>query len=277
MTCWCAGQFYSFRNDITLPTDVWFPSTATVKPSEAIQGVLGVETFLGRDRDYLLTVEGYYKKMSNLLEYKDTASFSLDVPLESSFTVGNGEAYGVEFFLNKQIGAITGWIGYTLSWTRRTFPELNNGKPFYPRYDRRHDASLVLTYKIGDSWELGASWVYGTGQAFTVPTGQYQFQPIDDQYYWGQTTFDYSERNGYRIPAFHKLDLNFMHSYSWFGLPWQLSLNIYNVYSRRNVFAQFTTTEGEYDQETGEYIEHVVLKRITLFPIIPTVGLSFKF
>lgn len=265
------------RNDITLPTDVWFPSTSTIEPSEALQGVLGVETYLS-DREYLLSVEGYYKKMYNLLEYKDTASFSLDVPLETSFTSGDGEAYGVELFLNKQIGALTGWIGYTLAWTRRTFPELNDGKPFYPRYDRRHDVSLVLTYRIGESWELGASWVYGTGQAYTVATGQYAFQPPEDNYYQnGDFHLDYSERNGYRIPAFHKLDLNFMHSFSWFGLPWQLSLNVYNAYNRRNVFAQYATHEFVIDPNTGLLTNKIVLKRVTLFPVIPTVGLSFKF
>jgi len=266
------------RNDITLPTDVWFPSTGTIKPSEAYQGVLGFETYLS-DREYLLSVEGYYKKMHNLLEYKDTASFSLDVPLETSFTSGDGDAYGVELFLNKQIGKLSGWVGYTLAWTRRTFAELNNGASFYPRYDRRHDISVVLTYRLGDSWELGASWVYGTGQAVTVATGQYAFQPVEDNFYNpnGDVHLDYSSRNGYRIPAFHKLDLNFMHSFSWFGLPWQLSLNVYNAYNRRNVFAQYATTDFVYDPNTGLYMNKVVLKQITLFPVIPTVGLSFKF
>ncbi|MEP7217966.1 MAG: TonB-dependent receptor, partial [Bacteroidota bacterium] len=155
------------RNDIPLPTDVWFPSTTTIKPSESYQGVLGLESYFD-DRTYLFTVEGYYKKMKNLLEYKDTVSLSLDVPLETSFTAGDGDAYGLEFFLNKQIGSFTGWLGYTLAWTQRTFPELNGGKPFYPRYDRRHDISVVLTYKLGESWEMGATWVYGTGQAFTM-------------------------------------------------------------------------------------------------------------
>jgi len=263
------------RNDIALPTDVWFPSTEMVKPAESIQGVLGYETNLF-DREYVFSVEGYYKTMKNLLEYKDTASFSLSVPLETAFTSGKGEAYGVEVFLNKKVGALTGWLGYTLSWATRTFPELNNGKTYYPRYDRRHDVSAVLTYRIGESWEFGASWVYGTGQAYTVPTGAYQY-PYDDLQYpnpnsdYSNNRLDYTERNNYRIPAFHKLDLNFTHSFSWFKLPWQVSINIYNVYNRRNVFAQDVTTS--YKGDVPQY----KIRQYTLFPIIPTFGLSCKF
>jgi hypothetical protein len=271
------------RNDISLPTDVWFPSTETVRPSESMQGVLGVESSLF-DGEYLLTVEGYYKTMRNVLEYKDTASFSLDVPLENAFAAGDGEAYGVEFFLNKRIGEVTGWIGYTLAWTRRTFEELNFGRPFYPRHDRRHDISLVLVYRLGESWELGATWVYGTGQAYTVPTGQYRFghteidDPSRDPSGIGYSErLDYTERNEYRLPAFHKLDLNFAHSFSWFKLPFKLSLNIYNAYGRKNVFAQYVDREYTRDPVTGEYFDEYKFKRFTLFPFVPTIGLSFKF
>jgi len=153
-----ADQFLHLivRNDISLPTDVWFPSTGNVKPEAAQQGVLGIETSLF-DGEYFFSVEGYFKSMQHLYEYKDTAVFSLDVPLESSFTSGDGKAYGIEFFLNKKAGNFTGWLGYTLSWTTRTFPELNNGKTFYPRYDRRHDITAVATYKLSDSWEIGAT------------------------------------------------------------------------------------------------------------------------
>lgn len=265
------------RNDIPLPTDVWFPSTALIKPAEAIQGVIGMETNLF-DKQYLFTVEGYYKKMDNLLEYKDTASFSLFVPLEQSFASGSGEAYGLEFFLNKRTGSFTGWIGYSLSWTKRLFQELNNGRPFYPRYDRRHDISVVLTYHLGESWELGATWVFGTGQSYTMPTGRYEFshvtgRPLGDEYFYQNYREDYTERNGYRLPPFHKLDLNFMHKFSWFDLPWQVSINIYNAYNHRNVFAQFVNEH--YNPDTDEF--ELKIQRLTLFPIIPTFGLSFKF
>ncbi|MBC8144516.1 MAG: hypothetical protein H7X80_02955, partial [bacterium] len=269
------------RTDISLPTDVWFPSTNTVLPGEAMQGVLGIETSLFGS-EYLFTVEGYYKTMRNVLEYKDTASFSIDVPLENSFAAGDGVAYGVEVFLNKRIGSFTGWIGYTLAWTRRTFGELNRGLPFYPRHDRRHDISVVLVQRIGESWELGATWVYGTGQAYTVPTGQYHFNHdevpgTDDDYFYYDNRLDYTGRNEYRLPAFHKLDLNFAHSFTMFTLPFKLSLNLYNAYGHKNVFAQFVESEQVQDPMTGEFYDNYKFKRFTLFPFVPTIGLSFKF
>jgi len=276
-----ADQFLHLivRNDISLPTDVWFPSTQTIKPEAAQQGVLGLETsILGQD--YFVSVEGYYKSMQHLYEYKDTATFSLDVPLENSFTEGTGVAYGVEFFLNKRAGPLTGWIGYTLAWTRRTFPELNNGKPFYPRYDRRHDISVVLAYKLNERWEFGATWTYGTGQAVTVPTNQYYFQPVNPidyfQYYTNNSTLGYGERNNYRLPAFHKLDISATHSFTWFGLPWKLMLDVYNVYSRQNVFLQNIQRTDTFDN-LGNRTSTLQVHRVTLFPIIPTFGLSCAF
>jgi hypothetical protein len=267
------------RNDITLPTDVWFPSTTTVKPEEAIQYVAGVQTHLFNN-EYLFSVEGYYKSMKNLYEYKDTASFSLNVPLETSFTAGTGEAYGVEVFLNKQIGAFTGWLGYTLSWTSRLFPELNNGQAFYPRYDERHDIQAAFTYRLGESWEFGATWTYATGQAYTMPTGQYEMdrsaEKTPGQYYYDGGYTEYSTRNGWRLPPFHKLDLNFTHSFKWFDLPWQVSINVYNAYNHQNVFSQWVERDynGYYDDlHASPYVIH----QVTLFPVIPTFGLSCKF
>lgn len=259
------------RNDITLPTDLWFPSTSKIKPSKSWQVVLGMEQLINNG-EYLISAEFYYKDMKNLLEYKDSAAFSLGIPLEDQFTSGRGVAYGFELFLNKRIGKLTGWIGYTLAWTKRQFDELNNGKWFYPRYDRRHDVSIVLTYELGKRWELGASWVYGTGQAYTMPTGIYSYQsPIFGDNY-GEIKYQYTERNGSRLPAFHKLDLNFIYKFTWFDIPWQLSLNIYNAYNRKNPFAWYV--KNTYD-EKGQ--EHRQVKQLTLFPIIPTIGISFKF
>ncbi len=267
------------RNDIALPTDVWFPSTATVKPEEAVQGVVGMQTHLF-DNQYFFSVEAYYKSMWNLYEYKDTASFSLNVPLESSFTSGTGKAYGIEFFLNKQVGNFTGWLGYTLSWVIETFPELNNGQPFYPRYDERHDIQAVLTYRLGETWELGATWTYATGQAYTMPTGQFSLSPPpqgQNGYSYSDDQLEYTDRNAYRLPAFHKLDLNFSHSFSWFRLPWEVSINIYNAYNHLNTFGQFVE-RGEIIDSQGNYtLGPYQVHRITLFPIIPTFGLSCKF
>lgn len=259
------------RNDITLPTDLWFPSTSKTKPSKSWQVVLGTEQLINNG-EYLISAELYYKDMQNLLEYKDSATFSFGIPLENQFTSGRGIAYGFELFINKRIGSLTGWIGYTLAWTKRQFDELNNGKWFYPRYDRRHDISIVLTYELGERWELGASWVYGTGQAYTMPTGIYGYQSPFPGDYYKEIKYQYTERNGARLPAFHKLDLNFIYKFNWFNIPWQLSLNIYNAYNRKNPFAWYV--KNTYNDKGEERRE---VKQLTLFPIIPTFGINFKF
>ena len=138
-----ANQFLHLisRQDINLPTDLWFPSTNNLKPSEADQIILGVHKDLTDDKMYRFTIESYYKKMRNLLEYKEDAVFSFGLPLEDQFTSGDGTSYGVELFLEKRFGDLTGWIGYTWAYTTRDFADLNQGKEFFPRYDRRHDVS----------------------------------------------------------------------------------------------------------------------------------------
>lgn len=258
------------RNDIFLPTDLWFPSTSTILPSQSWQAVLGTEYSMNNG-EYVISLESYYKYMKNIHEYKDSSVFSFGIPLESQFTSGQGEAYGIELFINKRLGSFTGWIGYTLAWTRRQFDELNGGNWFSPRYDQRHDIQIVLNYEFSDSWELGASWVYATGQAFTMPTSTYQFQQPEDYDFSSKYTF--SERNGVRMAPFHKLDLNFMRKFTWFGLPFQLSINIYNVYNRQNPFLWYI--DNVWDDKTSSYTKQ--LKQVTLFPIIPSLGLSFKF
>jgi TonB dependent receptor-like, beta-barrel/TonB-dependent Receptor Plug Domain/Carboxypeptidase regulatory-like domain len=264
------------RDDISVPTDLWFPSTETVLPSWSIQGVVGLETGLFDDH-YSLAVEGYFKKMKNLYEYRDGADFSFGVPVESQFTSGTGVAYGLEFLLNKPAGPFTGWLGYTLAWTSRTFPDLNYGRSFPPRYDQRHSISAVLTYRLGDHWEFGATWEYGTGQASTLPTGQYIFARIDGRDMHdvrsGDLYFDYTERNAHRLPAFHKLDLSFVHKFRWFNLPFQFSINVYNAYNRANVFREILEVRPTAVPRAAK----PVIRRITLFPIIPTLGLTVKF
>ncbi|MFM8473449.1 MAG: TonB-dependent receptor plug domain-containing protein, partial [Planctomycetia bacterium] len=261
------------RNDINLPTDLWFPSTKTIRPERSEQFILGCEWGLGEERSYVIQAEAYYKDMRNLYEYKDTASFTLfGAPLESQFTRGDGRAYGFEFFLNKRMGDLTGWIGYTLSWTTRTFPELNRGKEFYARYDRRHDASVTLSYKLSKSIDLGVSWVYGTGFAYTMPTGQYSFggsNPGEGQ----QVEQTFTDRNGYRLPAYHRLDVNIGFITTVFGLESTINLSVYNAYNRLNPFAQYF--EQEYD--TASRTTKLVLKQLTLFPIIPSLAWNFTF
>jgi hypothetical protein len=256
------------RNDVSLPTDVWFPSTSKIEPSRSVQGVLGYQTTLDENA-WRFTAETYYKTMENLYEYRDDAEFTLGVPLESQFTSGSGRAYGLELFLQRQLGDLTGWIGYTLAWTERTFPQLNGGKTFTPRYDRRHDVSIALQYRIGKTWRLGATWQYATGAAYTVPSAQY----VTGNPEWGNTQDFFTERNAFRIAPFHKMDVNLINEFTMFDLPWEFSINVYNVYNRRNPFALYTTMER--DNESGDYVKK--FKQVTLFPIIPTLGLRFSF
>lgn len=261
------------RNETLLPTDVWFPSTGTVRPSKAWQATAGLSTTFGGE-EHFASIEAYYKGMEHLYEYRDGAEFTFGAPLEDQFTSGTGVAYGAELFLQRRIGPLTGWIGYTLSWTRRKFELLNLGRDFYPRYDRRHDISLVLNYTLGERWQLGASWVYGTGQAFTVPEGFYTFESIDGNFSSISSNEYVSRRNNYRAPAYHRLDLNIIHRQKVFGLDSEVSLNIYNAYNRQNPFYILT---DKVIQDRPPYNTKTVLKQYSLFPIIPTLGWSFVF
>lgn len=260
------------RNDVILPTDIWFPSTTTIKPSRGMQGVLAFESeFL--DKEYILTLEGYYKKMNNLYEYSDTATFTIEVPVEGQLTSGRGEAYGVEFFINKQKGKFTGWVGYTLSWTKRFFDNINQGIMFYPRYDRRHDISLVISYSLDEFWEFGATWNYGTGQAYTMPIGQYYFPGVYSANEGGPQIFlDYDKINEYRLPAYHKLDLSASFNTKWNEKSLKFIFSIYNVYNRQNPFARYINF---YEDTAQGYIAQ--LKQFTLFPFFPTISVVAEF
>jgi hypothetical protein len=259
------------RNDISLPTDLWYPSTKNILPSASGQYVLGIDQYLG-DQDYLVSLESYYRNMDNLYEYKNSSSLnSAKSSVEDQLVKGKGEAYGLEFFFNKKSGNFSGWIGYTLSWTRRQFDDLNNGKIFYPKYDRRHDLSLVAAYNISENWSAGLTWTYSSGAKFTLPPGQYQFNEIFPGK--GSNLYvDYPQLNNAQFPAFHKLDVNVSYKFPLFKLPFEVYLNIYNLYNRQNPFARFVSTQTDSNGNSA-----VNVKQLVLFPIIPTIGFNFKF
>ncbi|MDP4192911.1 MAG: TonB-dependent receptor plug domain-containing protein, partial [Bacteroidota bacterium] len=269
-----ANQFLHLiiKNDISLPTDLWYPSKAEIEPAHSKQYVFGVESYFA-EREYLFSVEGYYKQMKNLYEFKDNGIYSSTSPLTSLFTKGEGEAYGVEFFLNKMAGNVSGWAGYTLSWTRRKFDDLNMGKVFFPKFDRRHDISVILTYKIFDNLSLGITWIYASGQGFTLPIGQYRADPIGLN---PQSTiqYDYMLRNQYKLPDYHKLDLNITYKFNWGRALIETYLNIYNVYNRKNAFA-YIASEDKIKEE-GNSFSIPKFHSISLFPFIPSVGFNIK-
>ncbi len=255
------------RNDISLPTDLWYPSTSKINPSKSIQYIFGVESYFDKQA-YLLSIEGYYKEMKDLYEFGNITSLDLTKPIEEQFTSGKGESYGVEFFLNKRAGDWLGWIGYSLSWTKRKFDELNAGKIYYPRYDRRHDVSVVITYNFTENFSCGLTWTYASGQGYTVPSGQYQFIGIGTDG-GSEIQFNNSGLNTYRLPDYHKLDFNTTYKFNLGSLGLETYLNLFNLYNRKNAFAQYVTYDGE------EKIPK--LKQLTLFPFIPTIGVNIKF
>ncbi|MBS1935402.1 MAG: TonB-dependent receptor, partial [Bacteroidetes bacterium] len=249
----------------TLPTDLWVPSTYIVKPQISWQYSAGIfKNF--KDNTYETSVELYYKQMQNQIEYKAGYTPSLKDP-EQDFVFGKGWSYGAEFYVNKSKGRLTGWIGYTLSWTWRKFPLLNNGDAYPAKYDRRHDLSIVASYELNKHWKLSAIFVYASGNATTLPT---QFYIIN-----GVLTQEYSKINQYRLPSYHRLDFSATYTPTYkpnkkIHGSWVFS--IYNVYSRLNpYFIYFNQTGSPYNGTLK-----VEARQVSLFPIIPSVTWNFK-
>jgi outer membrane receptor for ferrienterochelin and colicin len=277
------------NNNIGLPTDLWVPATDLIKPQRSHQVALGISrSFTDM---YLVSVEGYYKTMDNLIEYSDGASFmGSNMGWEEKVESGKGWSYGGELFLEKKLGTMTGWIGYTLSWTNRQFETLNQGEVFPYKYDRRHDVAVVLTFPLDERWDFSASWVYGTGTAHTLPTERYfgtsdnsyggdYFFTNDPNYYYDQnrpTTrtnfYDQLEhvdgRNSIRAANYHRLDLSFMKTKKtrWGESAW--TLGVYNAYNRKNPFYYYIG----YDDRGSR-----ALRRVSIFPFIPSATYSFNF
>lgn len=254
---------------ISFPTDFWVPSTDVVKPQIGHQWALGYfHNFF--DDKLEISVEGYYKLMNNLVEYRD--GFSPDQNInnnpDNNFVFGKGDSYGAEFFIRKNGAKFNGWIGYTLSWTNRVFPDLNNGDPFPARYDRRHDLSVVGSYRISKRWSVSAVFVYGSGGAMTVPASRYFIN--------GNIVTEYGDRNAFRMPDYHRLDLGATlypnpKKKKRFKSTW--NFGIYNVYSRQNPYFVYFATVVD---ETNQSVE-IEARQVSVFPIIPSVTWNFKF
>lgn len=250
----------------TLPTDLWVPSTFRVRPQLSWQYAVGVfKNF--RNNEYETSVEVYYKNMQNQIEYKEGYTPGLSDP-EEEFVFGKGWSYGSEFFVNKIQGKLTGWVGYTLSWTWRKFAALNDGEKFPAKYDRRHDLSVVATYAHNPRWRFGSVFVYGTGNATSLPERFYIVE--------GVLTQEYSSINQYRLPAYHRLDLSATYTpKSKPGKKLQSNwvFSIYNVYSRKNPYFIY------YDQTGSAYNGTLKVEalQVSLFPILPSVTWNFKF
>ena len=251
---------------IGLPTDLWLPSTARVKPQDSWQVATGVAKSI-KDNSYEISLEGYYKKMTNLIAYRDGSGIFEFDDWEDRVVTGNGEAYGIELFIQKKKGRLNGWIGYTWAKSNRQFEELNFGETFPYTYDRRNDFSLVVNYEISDRISFGGTWVYGTGNAVTLANSN--FLGYVDNTSSGNTSnlSFYRDRNDYRMNSYHRLDLGFTFSKKKKRYTRQWAIGAYNAYSRKNPFFIYTANED------GSR----VLKQASLFPIIPYITYSFKF
>jgi hypothetical protein len=285
-------------SSISLPTDVWMPCTEVIHPQESNQYALGIFRNF-RDNMFEASIEGYYKTMSNQIEYKEGAQPADNVwdNPDNAFTFGKGWAYGAEFFVKKSRGKLQGWIGYTLSWTWRQFDAINFGQKFLAKYDRRHDVSLVLTYDANKKWNFGMVWVYGSGNRGTLPNGFFLYE--------GSLSNDYGLRNSYQFIPYHRLDLNATYTFNRaekldkkkriritnlaaegkdtanvvVGKPWtrhfrsSFTLSVFNVYNRYNPYFIYLTREGDFESGTLK----VGAKQVSLFPIIPSLTWNFKF
>ncbi len=248
-----------------LPIDIWLPSMVNVPPQRADQIALGyLRNFNIKKAPFEASVEIYHKWLDNQIELKNDALVFGNPYVEYQFVFGSGRAYGAEFLFQKTVGKINGWVGYTLSWSERSFPgtAVNGGRTFYARNDRRHDVSFVVNWEIGPRWSVGATWMYGTGLPITLPSGKYQME--------GYIVGVYTGRNEYRMPDQHRLDL----SATLFGKTtqrWRSSWNfsVYNVYYRKNPWAILLRTAP--DGQTQNAV------KIYLFAIVPSITYNFEF
>lgn len=270
---------------VTLPTDVWVPSNDRVKPQDGKMYAAGYfQNF--KDNMFETSVEVYYKTMKNQIEYRDGSQPDDDVKnnTDNNFVFGKGWSYGAEFFIKKAKGKLNGWIGYTLAYTNRKFPDIKNGKTFPAKYDRRHDISVVLTYNMNKKWTFGLTWVYATGNATTLPVSRYfMFGPLDLQgivynglpnMTSGQIYDVYGDRNSFRMAPYHRLDISATYNRpkrKRFESSWNFS--VYNVYNRMNPY--FIYFNNEVDSKTGTYT--IQAKQVSLFPVIPSITYNFKF
>ena len=262
------------NSGLGLPTDLWVPSTGKVPPQKARQFALGLaKSFPLFDA----SIEGYYKKMENLIEYKEGASYvSTNNEWENKIVSGEGESYGAELFLQKKYGRWNGWLGYTISWNNRQFENLNFGREFPYRYDRRHDVNFVAIYTPKEGLELSLGWVYGTGNSVTLPTNKYTAIRNPDGYPHFDVEF-LGERNGYRMAAYHRLDLSasWTKPTKWGERTW--SLGLYNTYNRRNPFYVDIKSSTRFNPETKQNERVKKFEQLSLFPILPAISFSFKF
>ena len=254
-----------------LPSDIWIPSTFNIKPERSQQISLGLAHTT--KKGYEISIESYIKKLSNLIDYKEgvliyESSINWDDKIE---TGGSGNARGIEFLIQKKEGRLNGWIGYTISKNERRFKNLNNGRYFPFLYDQRNDFSLVCNYELSKKISFSGTWTYHTGHAITLPTGKYQLIDINsynpENKYITNDVHIYSEKNGYRLPPYHRLDFGINYTKPKRKGLSKWTFGLYNAYNRQNAYyLYFKTTNGI-----------AKLYQQSLFPLLVNFGYSFVY
>ena len=257
-----------------MPTDLWVPVTDNVKPQMSHQVALGLARAIGKSIE--VSLEGYYKTMENLVEYKEGATYmNTDVSWDNKIEQGHGKAYGAELFIQKKTGRLTGWFGYTLSWNKRQFDNINHGEWFYYRYDHRHDVKATANYKFSSKFDVSATWLFATGNAVTVGLDKIAYSPYDGPgpdfntmaappFYYRVA---YEARNNFRMQSYHRLDISANYTRKLGRFEHKITVGAYNIYDRRNPFyLQLESIDNK-----------PVLRSISMFPILPSVNYAIKF
>ena len=249
------------NSSMSMPFDRYTMTSNIVAPEQADQIALGWAG-ITKNGEYDFSAEAYYKDIRNVYDYRDGKLFYSEIEIERLILGGKGRAYGLELCAHKNKGLLTGWVSYTLSWSDNKIEGINGGKWYTASNDRRHDLSVVGMYKLSNTWEVAATWHYNTGQALTAPSGKYDMS--------GSTFYYYHERNGYRAPACHRLDISATYTKKHGRATHIWSFGIYNAYNHYNPYViQFLNDD---DKPSGTKVEQT-----SLFGIIPSVSFTIKY
>ncbi len=262
---------------VGLPTDLWVPATDLVRPQRSNQVAIGAaKDFIPQKIN--VSIEAYYKHMNNVIAYKDGASFlTVDEPgtedkikWDENVTSGQGWSYGLEFLLKHDGDRFSGWLGYTLSWTELQFDAINFGKKYFARYDRRHDLSLVVIHKVSKDITFTTTWVYGTGNAITLPKSEYiaVVPGQGQQGSYNNYVSDYGAKNGFRMEAYHRMDMGIQFHKQLKRSTRIFEISVYNLYNRKNPYFYYIGYDDSGNRK---------LRKINLFPMLPSISWTYKF
>lgn len=258
------------NNSIGLPTDLWVPSTHRIKPQQSWQVSTGFSKYV-YNRVFELSFEAYYKHMQNTIDYLDGASFiAPGTDWQNEVAQGKGWAYGAEYMIQKKSGKTTGWVGYTLSWAYRQYDEINFGRAFPYRFDRRHDISTVIQHQLSPKWEVGFTWVFNTGNALTLQQSEYSGLSMPNVNSWldGSRIEYYDARNSFRMPNYHRADISFTYRKQQKKYEKRWNFSVYNLYARANPFFLAFNTDQNGNQRLYGY---------PLFLFLPSAAYGIKF